>query len=170
MTGLKAKLRDELLAYDGRAISILSEIIARYRNEPKFLDAVISLSADPEDYLADGATWIIKDHLDEGGVLTTSQTGKLVEQATKTERWAANLHICQSIQHLPISEKAAKELAPWLAPLMDHKRPFLRAWSMDAFNAIAKTHPEYEKKAKAAIKAGLEDSAASVRARAKNLS
>ncbi|GJL95595.1 MAG: hypothetical protein DHS20C05_20000 [Hyphococcus sp.] len=170
MTGLKAKVRDELLAFDGRAISILSQAIARHHDEPEFLDVIISLSADPEDYLADGATWIIKDHLDKGGVLTASQTNKFVSQAIKTESWAANLHVCQSVQHLSVSEKAAKELAPWLGILLEHKRPFLRAWSMDALSAIAKAHPEYEKKAKAAIKAGLEDSAASVRARAKNLS
>ena len=167
---LLAQIREQLAHYDGRSVSMLSELTARYRDNASYIDAIVSLSADAEDNISDGATHMIKIHVDGGGALSAKQTGALVKSCGAVTSWQAQLHICQVIARLTLSASQAAALAPWLKPLLSHRRPFLRAWALDALCAIAQANDKFKKQALDALTAAENDKAASVRARARHIS
>ena len=83
--------------------------------------------------------------------------------------WEAQLHLCQIARHLTVSAKDAGRFATWLEGLLAHKRPFLRAWSLDALCRMALQHERYRTRALQALDAASRDSAASVAARVRRL-
>lgn len=169
MTALE-HIREQLHSYDGRSVTMLSELAARHKDAPSFLDSVITLSAAAEDNISDGATWIIKLHVDDGGALSPKQTGALVKNCARITSWSAQLHVCQIIDRLKLSPSQAAALAPWLKPLLSYDRPFLRAWALNALCAVASAHDRFRKQAIDALAEAENDKAASVRARARNIS
>lgn len=149
---------------------MLSELAAQHGSDASFLDHIITLANAAEDNISDGATRIIKLHIDDGGELSAQQTKALISNCIKIKSWAAQLHICQIISRLKLSSSQAAALAPWLTPLLSHQRPFLRAWALDALCAIAQTNNTFKQQALDALTAAQNDKAASVRARARNIS
>ncbi len=165
-----SKLLKVLSAFDGKAISILSEAQAKYGEASTFLSELIELTASQEPNVSDGATWLIKANLEQGTRLTTVQTRNLIKNLEHVTTWQAQLHLCQSFDYLTIAGAQASSIADWLTPLLKHKRPFIRAWSMNAFHILADQHKKFSRQAKAALAEAEKDPAASVRARARNVS
>ena len=162
-------LRSELSAFDGKAISILSEITARHGDERNFLNNIIKLCGDNEPVIAEGASWILKAHFDAKNSISPKQTAAFVNAAISTQSWATQLHCCQIIGRLNLSKEQAARLAAWLEPLLAHKRPFVRAWSLDALTSLVRADEGLKPRARTALKNAAGDSAASVRARARNI-
>ena len=79
------------------------------------------------------------------------------------------MHICQSARFLPVDADQALVLAEWLRPLLTAPKPFVRAWSLDAFLHVCALLPSHAGEGRMALEAALNDPAASVRARARNL-
>ncbi len=165
-----AALLNRLQAFDGRAVSILGEVEADYRDEAEYLDAMIALAAHDQEVVSSGATWLIKAALERGTALSAAQSEALWDEIPAIRYWQAQLHICQSAAYLTFSADGAATMDRWLTPLLHHDRPFLRAWSVDARCRIAVQHPEYGHAAREAARAAANDSAASVRARVRQLS
>ena len=160
-------LRDALGNFDGKAVSMLSEIRARHGGRKDFVSALVSLAADDDAPVSDGATWLIKNLLEDDVRLTASQTEALIDGLDAVTTWQAQLHICQSVQYLEVPSTLAGAFTDWLDPLLRSDRPFLRAWSMDALQQLASHNPTFSGRAAAALDAAREDPAASVRARAR---
>lgn len=148
---------------------MLSEMAAQHQNNDTFLSHVIALTDAPEENVSDGATRIVKLHIDDGGSLSTQQTTALIQRFSNFTSWAAQLHICQIASRLNFSSSQAAVLASSLAPLISHQRPFLRAWALDALCAVARVNSRFNEQALEALTAAENDKAASVRARAKNI-
>jgi len=162
-------LRNHLSAFDGRAMTILGEIAAQFEMHGEYVNYLVSLAGDPDDAVSNGATWLFKSFLETGGALSEIQKKELAVQTEDVRHWAAQLHICQSVRFLSLESKEAEKMAHWLLPLLEHDRPFLRAWSLDALCHISTQHPDFKGAAQQARQSGLVDPAASVRARAKNI-
>ncbi|WP_298469130.1 hypothetical protein [uncultured Erythrobacter sp.] len=166
---LAQSLRKRLAQYDGRATTILGEIEAEFGGGTDYLRSLIDLAADPDGNTADGATWLLKAAIEAGTAIELDQVDALFAQLPQVRSWPAQLHLCQSVRYLPISTSSAAGLADWLKPLLNHERPFLRAWSLDALGRLAREHPKYDARFGIALQAAEQDTAASVRARARNL-
>jgi len=166
---LKAEIRSKIAEFDRRSPSVLGETEAQFGRERGYLTALIGLAGDQNAPVSSGSTWLIKSHLEAGGSLSPSQVAKLLGQLDLIKEWDAQLHICQSVRLLTIAGAEVALLAIWLTPLMSNSRPFLRAWSLDAVCRLAAEHPLYDDLAQKALAAGLDDGAASVRARARRL-
>ena len=162
-------LRAKLSAYDGKATTFLGEAEAALSGEDGYLGALVSLLGEEEGHLASGASWLLKSALEQGRALSEGQIEALADQLPEITDWATQLHICQSVRLLTVSAGSAQRLADWLAALLDHQRPFLRAWSLDALGALAKAHCEHRPAFNVALALAQDDEAASVRARARNL-
>ena len=160
-------LEAALKSYDGKAASILSEIRAKFGGQSAFLPELVRLAAHEDAHVSDGATWLIKDLLEDGVRLTPSQTEDLIGHLDAMSSWQAQLHICQSVRYLEASAPLADVCADWLTPLLRSDRPFLRAWSMDALQHLALRSATLAGRAEAALNAAEQDPAASVRARAR---
>ncbi len=161
-------LEEALKGFDGKATSMLSEIRAAFGDRAAFPSDLVQLAVHGAPQVSDGATWLIKDLLDDGVRLTRSQTEDLVGHLGAISSWQAQLHICQSVRHLETSAELTDACAAWLTPLLNCDRPFLRAWSMDALQHLASRNKDLDGRATAALGAAAEDPAASVRARARN--
>lgn len=169
MDETKAQLRSRLADYDGKAVSILGEAEAAHSGDEGYLDALIALVEEREGHIANGASWLIKSALERGGNLSLAQMDRLIALLPALEHWAAQLHICQSIRLLDVPENCAAPLAHWLGEMLDHERPFVRAWSLDALGSLAQEYPEHRTAFNAALRSANEDAAAAVRARARHL-
>jgi len=167
-------LREDLSKFDGKATTFLGEAEAAHCGQEGYIDALIALLSERQGHLASGASWLIKSALERGYDLTAEQVEALIQSLPQLDDWSAQLHICQSLGSLgalgEISCHAAGELADWLTVLLDHERPFLRAWSLDALGALAKNHAEHAAGFNDALVVAISDEAASVRARARHLS
>ena len=169
MSALRETLLARLDEFDGKAITILGEIEAAFGQEDGFLSEMAALADHPQSNIADGATWLVKSALDNGGSLSAEDTAILLAHLPDGASWGAQLHVCQCIGRLELSPDQLAMLVQWLEPILAHQRPFLRAWSLDALWALARLDPALRDRAEAARKTALEDDAASVRARARNL-
>lgn len=163
------QMQNLLSEFDGRATTILTEIEARCGQQAGYVDALIGFVAAEDANLSEGATWLLKAWLDDKKLLSVSQTRSFLSAVPKVSSWQAQLHICQSIRYLSLPRSDILQIIDWLKPLLHHKRPFLRAWSLDAIVAIAQSHPNYRDLAVEALANAEQDDAASVRARARSL-
>lgn len=169
MTEARSPLQLRLSEYDGQSVTILGEIEAEYSGQADYLDAVIALVDHADANICGGATWLIKSALEAGRQLSEPQRKEFIRRVPMANGWAAQLHVCQSIQFLQVSADHAPALRDWLKPLLASSRPFVRAWSVDALEHLACQHPEFALEAKAALDAAEADPAASVRARARQI-
>lgn len=162
---LASALRVRLSGFDGRSPSVASEAIAALGEDPAFLDAVLSLIAEEDEGVSGAATWIVKDRMEAGVVLTQGQTDRLVDILPDVRAWQAQLHLCQSAGRLGLSERSAARMRDWAVDLLGSARPFLRAWSLGAACRLSADPSKI-----AALLSRMEaDPAASVRARVRNL-
>lgn len=97
---------------------------------------------------------------------TSERIGRTLEQV---EAWDAQLHLCQSARRLRIAPETTASWRVWLLPLLTHKRPFLRAWALDAFCHLAEIDEALAEDAERWRARMADDPAASVRARARKL-
>ena len=162
---LAAALRN----YDGRDTQYLQAIAERFAASQGYVDGLFACMESPTTRVVDGATWLILAVIRSGVELTIEQTTALIGKASFLTSWAAQLHVCQSVRLLPIDADLALMLAEWLRPLLSSKKPFVRAWSLDAFVHVCALLPFHAGEGCMALEAGLNDPAASVRARARNL-
>lgn len=169
MTSCLERLREQISEFDGRSTTILGEAEARHKNDADYLESLIALTSDPANEVSSGATWLLKSFLEGGGSLSDVETTSLMRQLDNVTVWDAQLHICQSARYLSLNGSDAAVFALWLEPLLAHRRPFVRAWSVDALCRVAVQSPKYKKDAQDAIAAASEDDAASVRARVRNI-
>lgn len=160
------RLREELCAYDGRSPTLLSEISVRYRGQTGFQSDLVTLAFDEVPTIADGATWILKAELEDGCVLPPQDVERLAERLNEVKAWQAQLHICQLIRYLKVPEKSEQSFETWLETMLDARRPFLRAWSVDAYCRLCGGNSQ---KTMSLLDRMKEDEAASVRARVRNL-
>ncbi|MFK5978419.1 MAG: hypothetical protein QM488_05990 [Rhizobiaceae bacterium] len=163
------KLRITLSEFDGHAITLLSEAGAKYSDRTDYLDSLVALSSEGGKGVSNGATWLLKSYLDDGGGMSGEQVSHLLSQVDGIQNWAAQLHLCQSIQYLTVSSADADHLIYWLQPLLDHERPFLRAWSLDAIFRVSSQYSRFDNMLEMALSSGAKDPAASVRAKVRSL-
>ena len=131
------ELRSRLAEHDDWSVTLLGEAEAALRDQPHYIDALIELAGSVEAHASAGATWLIKSSLEKGRILDGEQTVALVGSLPNVTNWAAQLHLCQSMRMLEVPIDKAEAVAVWLSPLLEHKRPFVRAWALDALAHVA---------------------------------
>jgi len=165
MRELEAALR----AYDGRSTSQLARIEAQFGGRAAYAPALVELSGDAADHVQSGATWLLRAHLAAGGCLSDVARAQLPGILARLHDWSAILHVLQSVRHLDLSGNQASRMADFAGGQTGHARPFIRAWALDALVGLAPYSADIYAQAKAALDRAQTDRAASVRARARNL-
>ncbi|WP_421788057.1 hypothetical protein [Hyphobacterium sp.] len=166
---LSQDLRGALARIDGRATTIVGEAEARFSGEPEYISTLIGLVDDAEPMVQSGATWLLKSAMEKGQELSSAETADILDRLDRISEWSAQLHICQFAESLTLNDAGARRLADWLQPLLNHKRPFLRAWSLHALCALGREFSPVRPRAAAALERASDDASASVRARARNI-
>lgn len=169
ITAIPDELRSRLTAFDGKAVSILSEIAVSFEKTPDLMRGLITLTGDSDPMIQRGASWIVLDRMKAGIPLSQPNWRKLTEMLDKITDWMAVLHVLQSLEQQDPPKNCAPPLARFSARYLDHPRAFLRAWAMSAIHTLSTQDQTLTIQAKRAVAAGLEDPGASVRARARKL-
>lgn len=169
MVSQLTSLRLALLEFDGRALTILGEAAARFKNQKNFFRNLVVLSSDTDKNVSSGAIWILKSRFEAGERLSTRNTRLLFSNIGKIHNWMAQLLICQSAVYLKPDPQSAEQFVVWLVERIDHDRPFIRAWSLDALCRVAAQYPEHAIIAKHALENAANDPAGSVKARVRNI-
>lgn len=158
-----------LLAYDGKDPSALIDAREACGDALDFLDRVIAFCGDARPLVSEGASWILKAELDVGAHLTAGQSALVVAQLERLATWAAALHVLQVVEHLTFCEEDAQIFLTWAQGFADHRRPFVRAWSLHARVFLGRRYPALNVDVAAELVRAEDDPAASVRARARRL-
>ncbi len=166
---MHSKLEALLLENDGSNVSCLSEARAACRSDPAFHDTLAALSFDARPKIAEAATWILKAETEDGLTIASSCVELIADALDAIPSWQAQLHICQAIEGFECTAQHAEKFTSWAEGLADHPRPFLRAWSLSARVFLAQQFPELRKASRLALRGAAQDPAASVRARARQL-
>ncbi len=158
-----------LREYDGQAISLLSEARMACKDRTGYLGDLVALCFDPSPTISDGATWILKAELEDGAEMSPELCEQVVASLGALEAWQAVLHICQAADGFPFSAPQAGGFIRWATTFSDHPRPFLRAWSMNSIVVLGRKFEEFRRGGERALAKAENDTAASVRARARRL-
>ncbi len=167
---MERSITTALSRYDGKTIGHLAQIEAEFGNDPEYLAALIEVLPSDTPHVENGATWLIKDRLERGGTLSQARTDQLATAVPALGDWQAVLHVAQIVKFLRPTPPASRLLALEMKGLLEHERPFLRAWSLDALAHLSRHLSELEPIVSDAVTAAIEDPAPSVRARARALS
>jgi hypothetical protein len=163
------EMKNRLSAFDGNAVTLLSEVRATERNQPDFIDDLLFCCFDDVPNISMGATWILKAELTDGLVLSDRQRNALIDKLSNRLPWQSCLHISQSVDFLDVNEKQAVDLFSWAKGFNTHSRPFVRAWCLHVQVSLAARYPVFQTDANITLERASRDPAASVRARARNL-
>lgn len=164
-TPLPEALEVRLTQAAGRFATLLSETRMALRDRSGFHDEIVALIGNDDTVLADGASWILKAELESGWQISATLSTALLDHLPKVTSWPTQLHLLQSLDRLRLSPPDRTRFRDWATPLMQHKRPLIRAWAMHACVRLA----EDTNGASGILDTADADPAASVRARARRL-
>ncbi len=164
----KARLRAAISEFDGKAVTLLCEAKAQLRDEPGFWAALIDLTDDEDGMVQAGSTWLILKSLKCKDLALADTAAALVPRLEGLTHWAAILHVLQAMDLYDAQQPDGPALARFAQSHLSSERPFVRAWAVNALCVLATHHLEFREAAETARTTALNDTAASVRARASN--
>ena len=160
-------LQQEIADWDGKSADDIHLIYSRYFHAPAFISEVLSLIKQVP--YQKGATWLLKKHLEDEGHLTLQQMGSIYRTLPKFEHWESKLHILQSMPFMPIRKSKVKVVESFLRNCLADQNKFVRAWTYNGFYLLAKQYPEYQAEVDQLLDQAMQNEAASVKARIRNI-
>lgn len=158
-----ASVRRAFARFDGKDLGPLELVLDRPTND--WIDLAIETLRSDDGTREVAASWLIRERLRRGDRLEPETCAAYVSAFSRLTHWESVLHACQSVADLRIPTASAAPLARFLEGLDAHEKPFVRAWSTDAWFRLATQHARYAERAEARIAVAAADPAASVRAR-----
>ncbi len=159
-----------LLEWDGKHTDTLKSVHAEFSDEEDYTGSLAMLCGSENVRIGEAATWLVLHGCKSGLRFAPAETTKIVQSLDAERPWGHALQLCQAMKYLDISKGEAQRLLPALQSLACHKRPFVRAWAVDAAVVLGKRHGgKPEKTSVRMLAKASEDPAASVRARVRNI-
>lgn len=160
-------IEQEIAAWDGKSADEIREIYASYSAQPDFADTVIRLIHRVPAQR--GATWLLKAWLESGNSLEKGQVREVYSLLPALEHWETKLHVLQCIPFMPIEAGVSENVDAFLRAAVTDSNKFVRAWSYNGFYELATQFPEYRAEVEERLASAMEDEAASVKARIRNI-
>jgi hypothetical protein len=161
-------LEDEIRNWDGKSKEAIAAVYQRYFGEKNFVGELIAF-IDNDEALQNGATWLLKHHCENGGTFKAADSKLLFSKARHLGSWPGRLHFLQLMPYMPVKHAAPADLASFLSECLTDKNKFVRAWAYNGFHLLAQEYAEYQVESKQLIEQAMENEAASVRARIRNI-
>ena len=162
-------IRRELEQFDGKHTEALERILSSHRPTHSLIGSLITLAANKEKNIQTGATWLLKRLAENPIHFTRRNLIALFGSLPELTHWLSKLHICQMLQYVEIPKDSTDNIVWFLERNLMHENKFLRAWSYNGFFELARQHQNYLGVAIDQLERGETDSAASVRARIRNI-
>lgn len=158
-TGLHRDIR----SWDGKSADDIHMIFKRHSEMDKFAETLALLLPDPT--YQKGASWLIKQYLENNGLLSPVATKVICKSVSSLQYWESRLHVLQCLPHLTIPAAGKKEVEKFVRHCLLDEVKFVRAWAYFGFYVLARQHPSLQTEAMQILKLGLSDEPASVQAR-----
>ena len=156
-------LRQGIAEWDGKSAHDIGRLFRRHAGEDRFASEVLSLLPAPE--LQNGASWLLKKYLEEGGTPSAAMARSAYGSLSKLTHWEARLHLLQCIPYLPITVAQKPRVEAFLRDCLVDDAKFVRAWAYGGFHYLAEQYPEYRHEKEQLFEMAMRDEPASVRAR-----
>lgn len=166
---LDSAVFERVLEFDGKTTGSLEAACKAVGKGFTEFERLFELADSQDTRLQIAATWALRKLLELGAEMTADHCATFIETAAAQSAWEAQLHIVQSLQFIRNEDLNTRRLAETITPWHAAKRPFLRAWTIDAICHLAARDPSLKEAASALLAKGEQDPAASVRARVRNL-
>ncbi len=166
---LEDAVLERVLEFDGKTTGSLEAACKAVGKDFTAFERLFELADSQDTRLQIAATWALRKLLELGAEMTAEQSAAFIETAAAQSAWEAQLHIVQSVQFIRNEDLNTRRLAETITPWHAAKRPFLRAWTLDALCHLAQRDTSLKGSAAAMLAKADDDPAASVRARARNL-
>ena len=145
----------------------LQTVYDRHAADPELGMKLVSFFTDEE--LRKPASWLLKRYLETGQTLAVSEAKPVFRSLPDLEDWVTRLQVLQSLPYLTIGKREVRRLEPFLRDCLESQNKFVRAWAYNGFYELALQHPSFQKEVDRLLEQALEDEAASVKARVRNI-
>lgn len=138
-------------AWDGKTTAALRQVADDLK--PADYEALLAACRDQNVLTARAASWVLKTSYERGAAIPYP-----ADLLARDLHWEVAVHLLQSIRHVDV------DIPPKMVePFLSHNKTVVRAWALDAYVRLGGTDAD------TLLEKALDDPAASVRARARNL-
>lgn len=159
--------RKQLKSWDGKSTDDLVELYLTFSKKGSLLDSLIEYLDD--DSVAVAISWLIKYCLQQGINASSSQNNQILNHFNIQAPWQTQLHLLQSLPYLAFDENQTKPIERFIRHCLTSENKFVRAWAYNGFDLLASRYPQYRKEADEFMQMAMQDEAASVKARIRNI-
>ena len=160
-------LARDLGTWDGKSAAAIDAVYTRYHQDDDFLSGLITGLSD--EATENGASWLLKRHLEGGVELQTVQTKKIHRALAGLTHWESRLHLLQSMQYLPVAKAERVVVERFLRACLAGSNKFVRAWAYDGLYRLALQYPTLMSEVRQLFEMAQRDEAPSVKARIRKL-
>lgn len=160
-------LKKQLQQWDGKSTEQLEAVYLSFSQEDGFLDFLIKLLN--EDSVQVATTWLIKHYLQQGGKVSQQQSSRILDHCNADCHWQSQLHFLQLLSYLIIANRDRKKVEAFIRHSLTSDNKFVRAWAYNGFDVLATQFSQYRHEADEFMQMALQDEAASVKARIRNI-
>jgi hypothetical protein len=164
-----SQLEAQLQHFDGKHVDSLFRVGRMLPLESTTIDQLLELAERSDPPIQIAATWLLKYLQSQKITFSSSQITKLVEQLNGSGPWESRLQLLQMLPQLVIPTACTETLFQVLLLPLSGRNKFIRAWAYTGLHALATQHPSYVKDVVPLLEQALEDEAASVGARVRQL-
>lgn len=164
-------IEQSIIEWDGKTVDDIKSIYDLHHTQSDFAQQLIALlqRTDTEQ----GASWLIKAYLEDGGRFDCSEVDVLISSlnnsAKQSQHWQTKLHILQGLPYLTFTSEQAEILYLGLRKSLSDPNKFVRAWTYNGFYQLSLQYDKYVEETKQFFAMAQQDEAPSVKARLRNI-
>ncbi len=163
-------LIEKLREFDGKHTAPLKKISKELIHHKEKIQELIVFAQHNDIKIQAAATWLLKNLIEENVKFSQPQTTALINLLSNLNHWEAKLHILQILPNLKIPAKQYDLLYKDLGHTIQSEHKLLRAWAYNGLAILADQNSKLRFAVSKKLNLAQGDSAASVRARIRNLS
>jgi len=154
-------------SWRGGSVSELKEIEQEFQScagYTRFLLECMDVS-----HLEVGATWLLKSHVESGGLLNAEKRQGMVRRLPCLTSWQSKLHLLQVLSVMDTPRGMSAILGEFIRGCITDENRFVRAWACSAICHLAEQDEDYSREAEDVLVLAESDDSAAVRARVRQL-
>ena len=147
----------------------LEEYVAHAIENNRLVAEIVALSKHNKANIAARAIWIVRKLSETSAELLSKYKPILLNDLTQSPFWEVKAELCHIIPRLKLDFEEIKEAIAFFKNNLDDESKIVKAWSLDALYELSKIEAKIGPEVLKLLNIALEDEAASVRARARNI-
>lgn len=161
-------LAADIESWDKKKVQVIIGIYQTYCARIDFADDLLRLLEKSISTYEQGVTWLIKHHVEQGGMLAKRQVSTLLRKILPNlDHWEAKLHVFQILPLIVIPTSCASIVFNTAMINCSTNKVFLRAWCFQAMAEACRVDQRYTQQVNSICQRAIKTESAAVRARIK---